>query len=333
MPRLGSYSGPIAKMSARRSTPGSAARAPSCRSRARRRRRASPARRSGTCTCSRRRGRTPRRRRAPGTEPAEWQRSHRMSAPASCAMRVISRRVGEIRRSGRRRGSARRRAPSRGRPPSATCSATRRGRVDVDPPHASGRARRRCPRARSGRWGSCRCRERSRAARVGVPARRRRPGELVEQHGRGVADDRLAGRRADHRAADASPIATGSSSHVSSHPRISRPPHPSRMNSPMRSRSPRAGVRGIAVEVDEAVSVPTNRLRYARGRRPVQRGARPRELRRRRVTQGHRARLLGGNDASPRRASRERRRASAGGGPGHEGRDAFGTSMRTARGR
>ncbi len=136
------------------------------------------------------------------TDPAEWHRSHRMSAPASCAICVRWRRVGEVagavrdlaqhdhgglatdRLSQRVRGDARRAVDLDPAHPAAALGgdaldevAVRGEVVGVDHDLHAGRVR-------------------------GVPAVERGSDELVQQHGGRVADDGLTRRRPDHGAAD-----------------------------------------------------------------------------------------------------------------------------------
>ena len=86
-------------------------------------------------------------------------RSHRTSAPASCAIRVISARVGQPARpvgdvaEQHQRGLLARRA-------SATWPGSTPVAGSVSIQRRSAHVRRRCPPARTGRWGSCRCRRR-----------------------------------------------------------------------------------------------------------------------------------------------------------------------------
>ena len=133
--------------------------------------RASRVRRSRTCTCIPRRGRP---RRPPGrwgSTPTAWQRSHSISAPASCASAVMAAMsaIAALRyetwlsvTSGhvvvQRGGHVRRLRPL--------------DLVGLDPADRQARAPPPAPRRRSGRSGSCRGRSRSCCARGARPAPR-----------------------------------------------------------------------------------------------------------------------------------------------------------------
>ena len=133
------------------------------------------------------------------TDPAEWQRSHTTSAPASCTAAVIAGQVREVPRAvgdwlrtydggGRPRG---RRAPGQRSP---------RPRDPLRSSAASGPLPGRCPRRGTGPWGSFRVQHDLCSGGV-VHRGQGGPDQLVEDHGGGVGDDGLARGRAEDRTA------------------------------------------------------------------------------------------------------------------------------------